>query len=342
MTEITLLGVFFFVAIGVFLSFYAILDGFDLGVGMLYAFARSEGDKSMIKNSVGPFWGANEVWLVATLASLFGAYPLAYGSLLSSFYLAIMLLLWSLMLRGVSFEFRNQLHSKIWKTIWDFAFVLGSFLITLILGVAIGNILVGLHLGTDHFYTGSFLDLFNPLALLIAVFIISVFLTHGATFLLARTEGNIKEKIDNLFNLLWICYVALFVILSLVLIVTNSSILENYNSNTILWIIPILALISMVGVRYFNSIENYTYSFFCSVTTIAILMIMVGIALFPNIIPALISTNSITIANASASSMTLTGILIVMIISVPIILIYTAFLYKVFIFKKVDSEISHY
>lgn len=342
MTEVTLLGTFFFVIIGVFLSFYAILDGFDLGVGILYAFARTDEDKAMIKNSVGPFWGANEVWLVATLASLFGAYPLAYGSLLSSFYLAIMLLLWSLMLRGVSFEFRNQLESRTWKKFWDFAFVLGSFLITLILGVAIGNIVIGLHLGADHFYTGTFLDLFNPISLLVAIFVISVFLTHGATYLLARTEGNIKEKIDSIFNIIWVCYVVLFIILSLVLVITDSSILDNYNSNILYWLIPLLALVGMIGVRYFNSIKNYKYSFFSSVATIVMLMVSVGLALFPNIIPALISANSITVANAASANITLIGILIVMVLSVPIILLYTAFLYKVFIFKKVDSDTAHY
>ena len=165
--EVTLLQFTWFTIIGIALAIYAILDGFDLGAGILFIFARSEEERMTIRNSIGPVWDGNEVWLIAGGGGMFAAFPLAYATVFSGMYFAVMLLIWSLILRAVSIEFRNQFEYRFWKIIWDGVFIIASFLCALLLGVAFGNTLMGLSLDSSRNYNGSFFDLLNPFALVV-------------------------------------------------------------------------------------------------------------------------------------------------------------------------------
>src|SRR5664280_1947792 len=182
-----LLQVIWFVLVGVLLAGYAVLDGFDLGVGALYPFlGKSEADKAVLRTSIGPVWDGNEVWLLTGGGALFAAFPAVYAMTFSGFYLAIMLVLFGLILRAVSLEFRHRDSS--WSRVWDGAFFLGSLLPSILVGCALGNVIRGVPMDTNGDYTGTFLQLLNPYSLLVAVTGLFLIVTHGAAWVALKSE----------------------------------------------------------------------------------------------------------------------------------------------------------
>ena len=340
--DTTILQFTWFIILGVAIALYALLDGFDLGAGILYLFATSDEERTTIRNSIGPVWDGNEVWLIAGGGGMFAAFPLAYATIFSSMYFAIMLLIWSLILRAVSFEFRTQFNFKVWQRIWDGVFILGSFLPALLLGVAVGNILSGLHLDSSHHYNGTFLDLLNPFALIVGLLVLFVFITHGATYLIARTDGKLQTKMTQLLFYSRIVYLIIFLLVNLAMILTQPQLLNNFNSMLLYWLIPLLSLIMILLIWYFNTKNQYLYSFLASCGAILSLILSIGIAIFPNIVPAIYSNYSITLSMASASELSLSIMVIVAGIGLPLVLIYTFFIYKIFIFKKVPINMGYH
>lgn len=341
MMETTLLQTAWFLILGIALAMYAILDGFDLGSGMLYIFASNEDERRAIRNAVGPVWDGNEVWLIAGGGGMFAAFPLAYATIFSSMYFAVILLIWSLILRAVSLEFRGQFNYKLWQRVWDGAFILGSFLPSLLLGVALGNVLEGLNIDGTQFYRGTFLDLLNPFALLIGLFVLFLFVTHGASYLIVRTEGHLQETMKSAFKTSWILYLVLFLIANIGMISAQHQLMSNFNDNLILYIIPVLSLLFIIAIWYLNKLEQYLYSFLASVGAILLLMLSVGIAIFPNIVPASNSAFSVSLSQASASPTALTAMTVIALIGLPLVLIYTFLIYRIFVFKKV-SKVAGY
>lgn len=339
--EVTVLQFTWFAILGVAFAIYAILDGFDLGAGILYIFANTEEERQSIRNAVGPVWDGNEVWLIAGGGGMFAAFPLAYATVFSSMYFAVILLIWSLILRAVSLEFRHQFNYRLWQRFWDGAFILGSFLPALLLGVALGNILEGLNIDVYQVYQGTFLDLLNPFALIIGLLVLFVFVTHGASYLIVRTEGKLQEKMKNIFKMSWIVYIVLFFIANIGMISAQHQLMTNFNDNTILFIIPVLSLIAIGLIYYFFTKEQYLYSFFASIGSILLLMFSVGIAVYPNIVPASNSLYSVSLSTAAASETALSVMTVVAGVGLPLVFIYTFLIYRIFVFKKV-SEISGY
>src|SRR5512147_1077494 len=172
------LNTVWFLLIGVLLTGYAILDGFDLGVGVLHLFARDEEERRLHINAIGPVWDGNEVWLLTGGGALFAAFPVVYATVFSGFYLALMLLLVALILRAVSMEFRSKVDSPGWKKVWDWAFGIGSLLPAILFGVAFGNVLRGIPINEQGLFTGSFLELLNPYAILIGLLSLALFTMH--------------------------------------------------------------------------------------------------------------------------------------------------------------------
>lgn len=339
--EVNTLQFTWFFLIGLIFAIYAILDGFDLGVGLWFIFTKSEEERTILKSSVSPVWDGNEVWLIAGGGGLLAAFPLAYGTLFSSLYLAVMLLLWAIILRAISFEFRDQLISKLWKKVWDGIFFIASFFITLLLGVALGNVLNGLILDANYNYTGTFFDLLNPFAVLIGLLVVVTIMTHGASYLVARIDSDLQERAKIWFNYSWIIMIVLFILVNLVMIVFQGQLLVNFNDNILFWIFPFITLVGMGLMKYFNQTRKYFLSFISSALTIFSLILLVGIAIYPNLIPAVTQANSVSIVAAANSDLTLTILLVVAGIGVPIILIYTFWFYKVFILNKLKSKV-HY
>ncbi|MDX9976060.1 MAG: cytochrome d ubiquinol oxidase subunit II, partial [FCB group bacterium] len=179
---------YWFVLLGALLTGYAILDGFDLGVGILHPAARTDHDRRIFLNSIGPLWDGNEVWLVTFGGAMFAAFPEVYRSVFSGFYTAFMMLLFGLIFRAVSIEFRSKTQSRIWRSIWDYGFFFSSLLATFLFGVAVGNAMVGMPINEKGVYVGDFFDLLLPYPILVGVFTVALFAMHGSIYLYLKTE----------------------------------------------------------------------------------------------------------------------------------------------------------
>ena len=196
-------SVWFFIW-GLLWAVFFMTDGFDMGIGSLYPFlGKSERDRNMMIHAMGPLWDGNEVWLITAGGVTFAAFPLVYAVMFSSLYSALMLILFALILRGVSFEFRNKVDSMAWKRVWDGCIFLGSFLPALLFGVAFGNIFKGIPIDQDGIYQGTLFTLLNPYGLLAGVLFVCLFLTHGALWLAIRTDGDLSQRAERLAGKLW-------------------------------------------------------------------------------------------------------------------------------------------
>jgi cytochrome d ubiquinol oxidase subunit II len=325
------LQIIWFLLIGVLLTGYAILDGFDLGVGFWHLFTRSNNDRRALLNAIGPVWDGNEVWLLTGGGALFAAFPHVYATVFSGLYLALMLVLFALIFRAVSLEFRSKIDSPGWQRTWDTAFALGSIIPALLFGVAVGNILRGLPLDTSMNYTGTFWDLLNPYSLLVGVLGLSMFATHGALYLWLRTDGDLKRYAKYWARKTWIFYLILFVIATVVTIISQQQLVRNWMALPFLWVVPLLAVITMILIRVYIKSNHPGRAFTASCISIVGLMALGAISVFPNMVPALNDPAlSLTIGNASSSPLTLKTMLIIAIIGMPFVLWYSIWVHRVF------------
>ncbi|HSP86639.1 MAG TPA: cytochrome d ubiquinol oxidase subunit II, partial [Ignavibacteriaceae bacterium] len=206
------LNTIWFILIGVLLTGYAILDGFDLGVGSLHLLVKKDEERRIIINSIGPVWDGNEVWLVTGGGALFAAFPHVYATVFSGFYTAFMLLLFVLIFRAVAIEFRSKQEAKWWRQTWDVLFSVASIFIAFLMGVALGNIVTGVPVGADKEFAGTFFGLITPYTVLVGITTVALFMMHGSIYLVMKTEGEIQNKIkrwvNNAIIFFVICYVS--------------------------------------------------------------------------------------------------------------------------------------
>lgn len=331
--------VIWFMLIGILLVGYAILDGFDLGVGFWYLFSKGDRERRTLLNAIGPVWDGNEVWLLTGGGAIFAAFPEVYATVFSGLYLALMLVLFGLILRAVSIEFRSKVSSTGWRKAWDVGFAVGSMLPALLFGVAVGNILRGLPLDESRNFAGTFFGLLNPFALMIGLVGLAMFATHGATYIVMKTEGELAERAKRWVLKAASTYLALVVVADAVTIVAYSHLLKNYHTMPWLYILPVLCIVAIVMVIVSTKKGQPLNAFAYSAASIVGQMAMVGAGIFPTIVPALgDSTLSLTIENASSSPLTLKVMLIVALIGMPIVLAYTAWIYRTFAGKVRQTE----
>ncbi len=327
----TTLQIIWYVLVAVLLIGYSILDGFDLGVGFWQLFTKKEEDRQRFMASIGPFWDGNEVWLLTGGGALFAAFPPVYASVFSGFYLALMLLLFALIFRAVSLEFRNQLESPRWRKTWDVAFAVGSSLPALLFGVALGNIMRGIPLNENGDYTGTFFGLLNPFALVIGLTGFAMLITHGALWLAVRIKDETGDKALSWAKTSWIAYLVLFVVSGVFTFAAQGQLLENYKALPVLWVIPVLALAVLVLMRVFMQKGAALKAFLTSAVGIAMQFVIVASAIFPKFVPALNDPAlSLTAANSSSSEYTLGAMLIITLIGLPLVLVYTVWVYRTF------------
>lgn len=347
------------ILIGVLLIGFAIMDGQDLGVGILNIFvAKDDSERRIAINSVAPHWDGNQVWLLTFGGALFAAWPLVYATFFSGLYVALLLLLWTIFLRPVAFEYRSKITSNFWRRNWDLVLFVSSFVPVLIFGVAIGNLFVGLPFYFDDtlrsFYTGTFFDLLNPFGLLCGVLAIVMICFHGANYLCLRTENEIQIRSKNLVTILGLLIIAMFIIGGFVVnnldgyvannidpnAFTNPLVknvlkikgawLFNYQKYPLIKIIPIIAILSGLLSVILNRINRFGLSFILSSLMIATIILTVGVSLYPFLMPSTIDLkSSLTLYDATSSSATLKLMFIAVLIFVPLILIYTSWAYKV-------------
>ena len=337
----TLQGLWFLLA-GVFLIGYSITDGFDLGSAFPMIFMKKEHDRIALYNSVAPVWDGNEVWLIAGGGMLFAAFPTVYAASFSGFYLAILIVLWALIGRAVAFEYRNKRESMTWRHTFDFIYWLGNVIPAILFGVAVGNAVVGVPIDQDGVYHGTFFTLLRPVPLAMGLVSFFMFAMHGAAYLLLKTEGAVFEMAKKYAGISVTGYV-LSVILTNILAMGEAPYLyKNYFTYPVLFVIPLAMFIGVVLYVYLLKSGKYDKMVYASGVVNAFTVLNVACASFPVLMRSSINPDySLTIFNASSSTLTLTVMLIVTIIFMPIVLYYTRYAYKVFS-GKVSGEKSYY
>lgn len=336
------LNTIWFLLIGVLIFAYAALDGFDLGVGVMHLFAPSEKQRRTNMAAIGPVWDGNEVWLLTAGGALFAAFPTVYATTFSGFYLAFMLLLYALIFRAISLEFRIQVDSTPWRRFWDLAFGLGSLLPAVLFGVAVGNVLRGLPIEADGTLQMPFLSLLNPYALLVGALSLAMFLMQGGAYLAARTEGDLCRWAARWASGAWFAFVVLWVTATIATIFTASYLFEDILSKPPFWIVILTMLTGIVGVPIALRAKAYVWALMASTLSIASLIGMMGVSMYPRMVPSSLDlANSLTIYNASSTPRTHTIMLIIVLIGLPLVIAYTVFVYKVFM-GKIDLSREHY
>lgn len=318
--------------LAVLLIGYAILDGFDLGVGILHRFVpRNDREKRIFMNSIGPLWDGNEVWLVTFGGALFAAFPEAYATVFSGFYTAFMALLFALILRAVSMEFRGKVEASGWRSVWDWAFFLGSFLASLLFGVAVGNTIIGVPLDARGDFTGSFLDQLNPYALSVGILTVALFAMHGAIFLYLKTSGELQERLHTWIWVTFGFFLAAYLAVSIYTVVAVPEATRHFVQLPLAWIVPILNALAVANIPRAIYLRRPGYAFLSSSATIAALVFLFAVALYPNLVVS--SPNpehSVTIFNAASSPRTLGIMLAIAALGMPFVLTYTVVIYRTY------------
>jgi cytochrome d ubiquinol oxidase subunit II len=331
-----------FFLVGVLLIGYAILDGFDLGVGFWHLRVKKDRDRRVLLNAIGPVWDGNEVWLLTGGGAIFAAFPPVYATVFSGFYLALMLLLLVLILRAVSLEFRSKVASAAWRTAWDAAFSVSSVVATLLLGVAFGNILRGIPLDAAGNYTGGFFDLLNPYALVVGLTAVAVIAMHGALYISLKAPGRLADQARGWARRAWAAAFVLYAAATVWTIGFQPHLVASYLASPVLLAAPFLALVALVAVFPLASSGATLKAFVASSVAIAGLLASAGLSLYPTIVPALNDPAlSLTISNSSSSQNTLTAMLVIALVGMPIVLGYTVFIYRTFKGKVQLDEQSY-
>jgi len=318
------LATFWFIVIAVLWTGYFILEGFDFGVGILLpVLGRDNADRRLMINSIGPLWDGNEVWLLTAGGATFAAFPLWYASMFSGFYLALLLILVALIVRGVCFEFRGKVDSPRWRARWDQAIFFGSALPALLWGVAFANIVRGVPLNASHVYTGNLLTLLNWYGLLGGLTTLSLFALHGAIFLALKTDGPLRDRARALAMRIAsgaVPLAALFLVAS-----------QLSHGRPATDVTAALAAIALLGAVWAAARGREGWAFIGTAATLALAVATLFGDLWPNVLPSTTSAAySLTVTNASSSHYTLTVMTWVALIFTPVVLAYQGWTYWVF------------
>jgi cytochrome d ubiquinol oxidase subunit II len=338
-----ILDLIWFVLVAALVAGYAILDGFDLGVGFLhFVVPRSEEERRLALASIAPVWDGNEVWLLSAGGALFAAFPPVYATVFSGFYLAMMLVLLGLIVRAVSIEARNRGRSPAWRRFFDRSFAVGSTLVALLLGVAMGNLMRGLPLNARGEYAGTFWALLNPFSLFIGATTLAMFAMQGACWLAMKTEGQLGKRAITTALFAWAAFVALYLDATLWAPSDAPWLFLRARQSFAPWIPVSLMLLCVVSVPLLLRRERLRLAFLCSSITIACVVAILAIAACPIFV---LCTNSVirslTAFSAASSPRTLLAMLIIVLAALPLVLGYTVFIYRVWR-GKVRAEPEEY
>lgn len=336
------LNIIWFVLIAVLFAGYAILDGFDLGVGALYLSVKGDENRRIVLNSIGPVWDGNEVWLVTGGGALFAAFPIVYATAFSGFYTAFMLLLIVLIFRAIAIEFRSKRESKRWRNVWDIAFSLSSIFIALLMGIALGNIVQGVPIDSQFEMNLKLFELFSPYSLLIGITTVSLFVMHGNIYLILKTEGELQNQFKKYVMKIILTFVALYIITTLSTLLFMPHMLDNLLYQPVLFIVPTINLLAVANIPREITHGREFRAFLSSGVSILALIALFAIGMFPNIMTSSINeTYNLTLYNAASSENTLLTMLYIAIIGMPFVLAYTFSIYWVFRGKTKLDKMSY-
>ncbi|OCG09184.1 cytochrome d ubiquinol oxidase subunit II [Gilliamella sp. wkB178] len=368
MINYEIVRVIWWILISVVLIAFVVTDGFDMGVGILLPLiGKTDTERRIMINAIAPHWDGNQVWLITGGAGIFAAWPMAYATSFSGFYIAMILVLCALFFRPIGFDYRSKLENSKWRNLWDAGIFIGSFVPALVFGVAFGNLLEGVPFRFDNsyrvFYDGNFFGLLNPFAILVGVVSLMLFVAHGGAWLQMKTSGELylrARKATQLANLIMIVAFVLagvwvtfglhgYEITSVIdyngvsnplnkTVSTDVSWLTNYMNHPILWAVPILGIVLPLLTIICSGLNKNGLVFILSSLTIACVLFTYGIATFPFIMPSSIMPNaSLTIWDASSSQLTLNIMFGVVVIFLPIVLFYTIWAY-IKMFGRLDKN----
>ena len=316
---------------GLLWAVFFMTDGFDFGVGTLYPFlGKTDTDKRVMINSMGPLWDGNEVWLLTAGGVTFAAFPQVYATMFSSLYTPLMLILFALIFRGVAFEFRGKIDGVGWRRLWDTCIFLGSFLPALLFGVAFANIFQGIPFDGEGLYHGNTLKLLNPYGILGGLLFVLLFLQHGANWLNIKTRGELQQRTIAVSEKIWLALVPVAVIF-LVASYFATDLYANYFKMPVLFLVILITVAALFGTRYFIAKQEYFKAWFASALTIVGATFYGIIGLFPRLFPSSMDKAfDLTAFNASSSPLTLKIMLGVVLVFIPIVIAYQAWSYHMF------------
>ena len=332
-----------YLVVGGLFSGYAILDGFDFGAGAWHLFFKKEKSRRIALNAIGPVWDGNEVWLVIGGGALFAGFPLLYATLFSALYIPFMLFLAFIIFRAIAIEFRSKEKMRWWRRLWDVSYSVSSIMLAFLLGVVLGNVLLGIQIDGNHNYTGSgFFEFLNPYALLTGFTTLSLFMMHGAIYLLLKTEGRLYIKIRFLLKKAMIFFMLSFGVTTLYTLLFIPHLSDDFKSNPILFIIPVLTFLSIANVPRLAHKKQFRTAFLFSSLTISLMMVLVAVELYPVLLHSTIDPSyQITVYNAASSTKSLRIMLTIAAIGAPLVLGYTFFVYRTFRGKVQLDETSY-
>lgn len=344
--------IFWFVVLMVILGVYIILDGYDFGAGIIHLFvAKTDDEKKAVKNAIGPFWDANEVWLIAAGGVLFFTFPSLYASAFSGFYLPLMMVLWLLIFRGIGLELRGQIHNRLWEAVWDKAFGVASLLLALFFGAALGNVVRGVNLGMVENGVSTeeplyfFLPLWNPtldpladhhgiidwFTIFLGIVAVVTLAIHGANWVILKTSSTLNEKLKNIIYKLNFVLAGLVVITIFLWHYVKSIPLDNMKHHIWLWIFPIIALIGLIGLFRIKKFKKDGTGFLFSTMFIIGSFATTVASLFPILLPSTNKVNpSLTIYNTAAHEYGLSVGLYWFIAAAILVVIYFIIQFRVF------------
>jgi cytochrome d ubiquinol oxidase subunit II len=331
-----------FVLIGVLFTGYAMLDGFDLGVGALHLFTRDDQDRRTMLNAIGPVWDGNEVWLVTGGGALFAAFPNVYATVFSGFYLAFVLLLVALIFRAVAIEFRSKQPMRWWRQMWDISFSAGSIVSSLLIGVAMGNIAWGIPLDERGEFTGSFRSLLGPYPLLLGVTTLALFTMHGAIYALMKTEGALHDRLRGWITNCIIFFIICYAVTTMATLLYVPHMAARMRANPWLFSIALLNMLAIANIPRELHLGRDWRAFVSSCVAMIALMGLFGLEMYPNLVfsnpnPA----NSLNIHNAASSTKTLGIMLTIALTGVPVVVAYTVSIYWIFRGKVKLDKMSY-
>ncbi len=333
---------FWFIAVALMITMYVLLDGFDLGAGAIHLIAaRDERERRMILRAIGPVWDGNEVWLIAAGGSLFFAFPLLYASGFSGFYLPLIIVLWLLMIRGLSIELRKHIDDPLWATFWDFMFFLGSSLLAIFFGAALGNVVRGVPLtGDGNFFFQPLWTNFSPFAqepgildwytILVAVLALVTLIAHGANWISLKTEHDLNARSRKISRTFALATAVLTALVTPLTFWVSPWMLESFGARPYGYVLPLVAIAGLVGMVLFSFRGDDRAAFLSSSAYIIGMLTSTVFAIYPRVLPAVDLANSLTIQNASSSEYSQAVALVWWTIGMVFAAIYFVVIYRLF------------
>jgi cytochrome bd ubiquinol oxidase subunit II len=336
--------IFWYIIVCAAVIFYVVLDGFDLGVGMVMPCVRSDYDRRVFLNAIGPVWDGNAVWMIVIGGALLAGFTPVYASLFSAFYMPFMILIAAIIFRAVSIEFRSKISHQGWRFFWDWVFSIASYIMAFLVGIVLGNLVDGIKINEYGEYVGTFWDFFSPYTIIVALTGVALFIMHGSIYLLMKTENEVHDRVRRWINPAIVVFIFFYIILTLYTVLYKPHMMHNLQDRPWLFLVAIVAMLAIANIprEVFHGRDGM--AFISSSVAIIALFAVFGLGTFPVMLRSSINPElySLTLYNSGATRLTFFVLTIIACIGVPMICTYSWYVYRIFRGKVVVDEKSSY